>query len=50
MEQYFVTMFEDFRHEWSLIILLSLTDPHTLKQSNSTQDGIKKISNSWKII
>ena len=27
MEAYFATMFEDVRHERSLILLLSLTDP-----------------------
>ena len=35
MESYFVTMFEDIRHERSLILLLSLTDPDILKQSFS---------------
>ena len=34
METYFATMFEDVRHERSLILLLSLTDPDILKQSN----------------
>ena len=27
MEEYFTTIFEDVRHERSLILLLSLTDP-----------------------
>ena len=31
-------MFEDVRHERSLIILLSLTDPDILKQSEFTDD------------
>ena len=35
MEQYFNTIFEDVRHERSLILLLSLTAPDILKQSNS---------------
>ena len=30
MEQYFAVMFEDVRHERSLIFLLSLTDPDIL--------------------
>ena len=33
MEQYFNTSFEDVRHERSLILLLSLTEPDILKQS-----------------
>ena len=33
MEQYFNTIFEDVRHERSLILLLSLTEPDILKQS-----------------
>ena len=33
MEQNFATIFEDVRHERSLILLLSLTDPDILKQS-----------------
>ena len=40
MEQNFSTMFEDVRHEISLILLLSLTDPDILKQSRFTDDGI----------
>ena len=31
MEQTFAVMFEDIRHERSLILLLSLTDPDILK-------------------
>ena len=31
MEANLTNMFEDDRHERSLILLLSLTDPHTLK-------------------
>ena len=30
MEQNFATMFEDVKHERSLILLLSLTDPNIL--------------------
>ena len=39
-------MFEDVRHEKSLILLFSLTDPDILKQSKFTVDeiNIKKIS------
>ena len=33
MEQYFATMFEDVRHERSLILLLSLTDSDIIGQS-----------------
>ena len=33
MEAYFNTIFEDIRHERSLILLLSLIEPGTLKQS-----------------
>ena len=40
MEEYFTTMFEDLRHERSLILLLSLTDPDILKQSKFTVDEI----------
>ena len=45
MEQYFATMFEDIRHERSLIILLSLRDPDILKQSKFTDDEINIIEN-----
>ena len=45
MEAYFATMFEDVRHERSLILLLSLTDPDILKQSKFTDDEIKIIKN-----
>ena len=43
MESYFSKLFEDFRHERSLIILLSLTDPDILKQSKFTNDEIEII-------
>ena len=33
MEAYFAVMFEDNRHERSLILLLSLPDPNILKQA-----------------
>ena len=45
MEQYFSTMFEDVRHERSLILLLSLTDPDILRQSKFTHDEIEIIKN-----
>ena len=45
MEAYFATMFEDIRHERSLILLLSLTDPDILKQSKFTDDEINIIKN-----
>ena len=40
MEAYFNTIFEDVRHERSLILILSLTDPDVLKQSKFTDDEI----------
>ena len=38
MEQHFKTIFEDVRHERSLILLISITDPDILRQSNFTDD------------
>ena len=43
METYFSNLFEDVRHEKSLILLLSLTGPDNLKQSKFTDDEIKLI-------
>ena len=45
MEGYFATIFENVRHERSLILLLSLTDPDILKQSKFTDDEINIIKN-----
>ena len=45
MEAYFATIFEDVRHERSLVLLLSLTDPDILKQSNFTDHEIDIIKN-----
>ena len=45
MQAYFKTIFEDVRHERSLILLLSLTDPDILKQSKFTDDEINIIKN-----
>ena len=45
MEQYFATMFEDVRHERSLILLLSLAEPDILKQSKFSDDEIIIIKN-----
>ena len=45
MEAYFDNIFEDVRHERSLILLLSLTDPDNLKQSKFTDDEINIIKN-----
>ena len=45
MEQYFSNLFEDVRHERSLILSLSLTDPDILKQSEFTDDEIEIIKN-----
>ena len=33
MEAYFATIFEDVRHDWSLMLLWSLVEPDILKQS-----------------
>ena len=38
MEAYFATIFEDVRHELSLILFLSLVEPDTLKRSKFTDD------------
>ena len=45
MEQYFATIFEDIRHERSMILLGSLTDPDILKQSKFTDHEIEIIKN-----
>ena len=45
MEQYFKTIFEDIRHERSLILLLSLVEPSILKQSKFTDHEIEIIKN-----
>ena len=43
MEQYFSNLFEDVKHERSLILLISLTDPDILKQSKFADDEINII-------
>ena len=45
MENYFISLFEDVRHERSLILLLSLIDEGILKQSGFTINEIKIIKN-----
>ena len=45
MEQYFAMIFEDVRHERSLILLLSLVEPSILKQSKFTDHEIETIKN-----
>ena len=45
MEAYFNTIFEDIRHERSLILLLSLTEPDILKQSKFNDYEIEIIKN-----
>ena len=45
MEQYFATVFEDVRHERSLILLLSLVEPSILKQSKFRDHEIEIIKN-----
>ena len=45
MEHYCAAMFEDFRHERSLILLLSLTYPNKIKQSKFTDHEMNIIKN-----
>ena len=45
MEAYFSNLFEDIRHERSLILLLSLTDTDILRQSKFTDYEIEIIKN-----
>ena len=45
MENYFNNIFEDIRHERSLILLLSIVEPNMLKQSNFTDHEIEIIKN-----
>ena len=45
MESYFANLFEDVRHERSLILLLSLVEPDIIKQSKFTDDEIIIIKN-----
>ena len=45
MENYFINLFEDVRHERSLILLLSLTDSNILKQAGFTDNEIEIIKN-----
>ena len=45
MEAYFSNLFDDIRHERSLILLLSLTDSDILRQSKFTDDEIEIIKN-----
>ena len=46
MEAYFNTIFEDIRHERSLILLLSLVEPSILSQSKFTNHEIDIIKNN----
>ena len=45
METYFSTVFEVVKHERSLILLLSLTDPDKLRQSKFTDHEIENVKN-----
>ena len=45
MEQYFSNLFDDIRHERSLILLLSLIDSDILKESKFTDYEITIIKN-----
>ena len=43
MEGDFATIFEDIRHERSLVLLLGLVEPDVLKQSKFTDDEVNMI-------
>ena len=45
MEAYFNTIFDDIRHERSLILLLSIVEPSILRQSKFTDHEIETIKN-----
>ena len=45
MEQYFDSIFEDVRHERSLILLLSIVEPVILRQSKLLDHEIEIIKN-----
>ena len=45
MEVYFSNLFEDVKHERSLMLLLSLPDPDILRQSNFTDYDKEIIKN-----
>ena len=45
MEQYFNTIFEDIRHERSLILLLGLVKPDILRQSKFLDHEIDNFKN-----
>ena len=45
MDSYFNTIFEDVRHERSLILLLALVEPDILKQSKFLDHEIEIIKN-----
>ena len=45
MEVYFDTLFEDVRHERSLILLLSLTDQDILRQRKFTNNKTDIVKN-----
>ena len=50
MEAYFATMFEDVKHERSLFLLISLTDPDILRQSKFTDHEISIIKDTFRKI
>ena len=45
MKAYFAVMFEDVRHERSLKLLLSVTDPDALRQSKFTDYEVDILKN-----
>ena len=46
MEAYFDSIFEDVRHERSLILLLSIVEPDILRQSNILDHELELIKKS----
>ena len=45
MDKYFASLFDDIRHERSLILIISIIDSDILKQSGFTDDEIEIIKN-----
>ena len=45
MEQNFSNLFEDVRHERSLVLLLSLTDPDIIKPGKFTDHEMNNLKN-----
>ena len=45
MDKYFASLFDDIRHERSLILIISIIDSDILKQTGFTDDEIEIIKN-----